>query len=155
MVALFPALFHLFSPRKAMTGIMFFCFAGYTTAILSLAYNEPRPYWVYGSIDSLHPSFMDCGRGYGNPPYHQVFGIGYLYLCFNLFKHYPRLRKALQWVFIVATLFAGFERVYVGEHFIHQVVIGWVYGYIFCVFMMLIDSYITDIIKTTGFAYHT
>jgi hypothetical protein len=69
-IALFPALFHLFNPKKGMKCIMFFCFAGFFTQIINLAYSEPRPYWVYSNIDVLKPEFFHCERGYGCPPLH-------------------------------------------------------------------------------------
>jgi membrane-associated phospholipid phosphatase len=84
---------------------------------LKLIFHLPRPYWI-GDVQTLavEPT-------YGLPSAHAVLSIAiWSYLAY-------RLRKSWLWIFaMVLVALIGLSRVYVGVHFPHDVVFGWLIG---------------------------
>jgi membrane-associated phospholipid phosphatase len=84
---------------------------------LKLLFHQPRPYWL-GSVKALGTE-----RSYGIPSGHAYDSIavwGYLAL---------RLRKPWLWVLAgLLVFFIGLSRIYLGVHFPHDVVAGWLVG---------------------------
>ncbi len=86
--------------------------------ILKMSFVGPRPYWVSSQVKAFVAE-----SSFGIPSGHAqdamaLWGI----LAFNLRK---------RWAWIVALLlafFIGFSRLYLGAHFVHDVLAGWLVG---------------------------
>ncbi len=78
----------------------------------------PRPYWVSSHVKALWPEV-----NFGAPSNHaqlatDVWGI--IAVCIN---------KAWAWITAGALIFLiGFSRIYLGSHFPHDIILGWVIG---------------------------
>ena len=82
-----------------------------------LLFHQPRPYWV-GGVKTLAEE-----TSYGIPSTHASDSLAvWGYLAY-------RLRKTWLWIVAVALiLFIGISRLYLGVHFPHDVVFGWLLG---------------------------
>lgn len=86
--------------------------------LLKLAFAGPRPYWVSARVQPLAAE-----TSFGVPSGHSqtatgVWGISAWYL-----------RKPWAWALAVAViLLIGFSRLYLGVHFPHDVLFGWIIG---------------------------
>jgi hypothetical protein len=97
-------------------GFVFFITVGVNT-MLKQALRGPRPFWIDPNV-----GLEDTG-GYGIPSGHTQYAT-VLYLMIA-----SRLRKF--WVWLVAfamILLMGVSRIYLGQHFIHDVIAGFVVG---------------------------
>ena len=72
-----------------------------------------------------------------------------------MFKGSNTIKILLNVLVGVLSLFLGFLEIYLGEHFIHQIIIGWVYGYFLMILMLFLDKKITRLFITIGFKYNT
>lgn len=92
-----------------------------TTDIISstfkLLFHQPRPYWM-GRVPSLAEE-----TSYGIPSSHASDSLAvWGYLAY-------RLKNARLWILtIVIVLFIGISRLYLGVHFLHDVLFGWLIG---------------------------
>jgi hypothetical protein len=72
MIAFGPLLFHVLNPKKGFKIVIATASMLYVASILNLLYSEARPFWIYGSIKSIHMYEFQCERGYGNPDHHAM-----------------------------------------------------------------------------------
>ena len=65
------------------------------------------------------------------------------------------IKILLQVLVGILALFTAFLEVFLGEHFIHQLMVGWIYGYILMIIMLFLDKKITKLFITIGFKFNT
>ena len=82
-----------------------------------LLFAGPRPYWVSSHVQSLWPE-----SSFGNPSGHAQYGLS-VWGTIAAFQ-----KKWIKVVLGVVIFLIGFSRVYLGYHFPHDVVIGWLIG---------------------------
>jgi membrane-associated phospholipid phosphatase len=84
---------------------------------LKLVLHSPRPYWI-GSVKILAEE-----PTYGNPSGHAILSFSvWVYLAFYI-------KKTWFWITAVTLVFfIGLSRVYLGVHFPHDVLVGWLLG---------------------------
>ncbi len=89
-----------------------------TSGLLKLAFHTPRPFWVSGGV-----KVRAVETSYGMPSGHALIASTvWPYLAYQL-------RKAWIWVAaIVLVLLISLSRLYLGVHFPHDVVSGWIFG---------------------------
>jgi hypothetical protein len=88
--------------------------------LIKLALHGPRPYWVSTSVRLMASETL-----FGVPSAHAQIGAGFWGM---LAAYY---RKA--WVWVAAVLlvfFIGLSRLYLGVHFPHDVLVGWILGFL-------------------------
>ena len=99
----------------------FILFAGATlNQYFKLPMHGPRPYWVSTKVRALASE-----TGFGVPSGHAEIGAG----LWGMIAAYYRKT----WVWIAAVLlvfFIGLSRLYLGVHFPHDVLVGWILGFL-------------------------
>lgn len=93
-------------------------FTGGLNNVFKLAFHGPRPYWV--STD-VRPYAAESS--FGVPSGHAQNAVG----VWGITAHW--LRRTWAWVVAGLVIFAiGFSRLYLGVHFLHDVLLGWLIG---------------------------
>ena len=93
-----------------------------------LLFASPRPYWVSSHIKGLWPE-----ASFGLPSNHAQLGMS----VWGIIAVHIRERWA--WISAAIVIFLiGFSRIYLGSHFPHDVILGWLFcGLILYAFMKL------------------
>jgi len=110
--------------------------------VFKVAMGGPRPYWV-----SQRVTPMAAEISFGVPSAHAQTAAGVWGICAAW------LRKP--WAWIVATvvvLLIGFSRMYLGMHFLHDVLLGWLLGGLSVWAFTAYWDRAADWLKTQGFA---
>jgi membrane-associated phospholipid phosphatase len=85
---------------------------------VKLLFAGPRPYWVSSHVKGLWPE-----ASFGMPSNHAQLGTS----VWGIIAVHVRER----WAWITATILIfliGFSRIYLGSHFPHDVILGWLFG---------------------------
>ncbi len=105
-----------------------FLISAYVNPILKDFFMEPRPYQINPEV-SEHTV-----AGSGMPSGHAQSGI------FVWGVLAAQVKRPWFWVFaLILALLIGFSRVYLGVHFPHQVLAGWVVGAVLLVLFLILD----------------
>jgi membrane-associated phospholipid phosphatase len=88
--------------------------------ILKLAFHSPRPYWISPEVATqVHDPY------FGVPSGHAMNAAAFWGLLA------ATLKKTWVWVLMIATIFLiGFSRLYLGVHYLLDVLVGWSLGFI-------------------------
>ncbi len=87
-------------------------------AILKIAFHSPRPYW-----QSTQVRAMVAETSFGAPSGHAMNAAS----LWGVFAHH--IRRAWVWMLILALiLLIGISRIYLGVHFLEDVLLGWAFG---------------------------
>jgi membrane-associated phospholipid phosphatase len=95
--------------------------SNYFNAIFKVLFASPRPFWVSAQVEPL-----SVESTFGTPSGHAQNGAA-IWGVIAADAH----RTGKRWAWIAAfavTFFVGFSRLYLGMHFIHDVVVGWLLG---------------------------
>ena len=94
---------------------LFLLFTGALGAFLQLAIGGPRPYWV----DSRIRLIGSHSTSYGMPSGHAMSSFGWLTIA-------QTFKKWWLWILMSTIVFMiGISRIYLGVHFLSQVLAGW------------------------------
>jgi len=92
--------------------------SAYVNSIFKLLFAGPRPYWV---SDKVIP--FSAESSFGVPSGHAQNAVGVWGIIAS------GIRKSWAWIVAVTLMFfIGFSRLYLGVHFLHDVVTGWLLG---------------------------
>jgi membrane-associated phospholipid phosphatase len=96
--------------------------SSYLNSIVKLLFAAPRPYWVSAQVEPfLHEDT------FGIPSGHAQNSAAFT----GVVAAWVKKRLAWAWTLaVLLTFFIGFSRLYLGVHFVHDVVAGWVIGYV-------------------------
>ncbi|HWQ05415.1 MAG TPA: phosphatase PAP2 family protein [Longilinea sp.] len=102
-------------------------------AILKLAFHSPRPYWVNTEVKAL-----SVETSFGLPSGHAQ----------NAAALWGRLAVAIRqkwavWLFVIIIGLIGLSRVYLGMHFLSDVVAGWLVGGLLVLLVVRLEGLIT------------
>lgn len=94
--------------------------SNYLNTVIKLLFAAPRPYWVSAQVKPfLHED------SFGIPSGHAQNSAAFTGIMAAW------IRKPWAWVLaLLLTFIIGFSRVYLGVHFVHDVVVGWGIGYL-------------------------
>ncbi len=112
------------------------------SGLLKLAFHTPRPFWVSGGVEA-----RAVETSYGMPSGHALIASTvWPYLAY-------RLRKIWIWVAaIVLVLLISLSRMYLGVHFPHDVVGGWVFGGLLLVLYVWAEGKLAPRLARAGLA---
>jgi membrane-associated phospholipid phosphatase len=113
-----PALYWSIDTALGLQIGLILLFNSWLNGLFKLIFAAPRPYWV-----SLEVKALAAESSFGIPSGHAQIAIG----VWGALA--ARLRK--RWVWGIAALvifFIGFSRLYLGVHFVHDVLVGWLLG---------------------------
>lgn len=108
--------------------------------IFKLLFADPRPYWVSGQVQAL-----TAEETFGIPSGHAQSAVA----LWGILAY--GIRKPWAWIvaFILA-LIIGFSRLYLGVHFVHDVLVGWIIGALLLwVIITFWDSVVSWLKRTT------
>jgi hypothetical protein len=100
-----------------MRTLLMLVFVKFTNSAIKQLFHEPRPYWLHTE------QLLSEESTYGFPSGHASDSLaigGYLAYRFK--------RSWLTWTVAVVALLVGVSRLYLGVHFIHDVIGGWLLG---------------------------
>ena len=89
------------------------------TNVGKLFFAAPRPYWLNPQVHA----WWTTETTFGTPSGHALLAVS----VWGIFAAYEK-RK---WIWVVSSVvifFVGFSRIYLGVHFPHDVVVGWLFG---------------------------
>lgn len=114
-LALFPLIYWCLDKRLGKHVLYVFLLSVAANSYLKHAFRGPRPYWIDSAVG------LSQEDSYGVPSGHtQLATTVYLFLAIWL-------RKRWAWLLAILMIIAmGMSRVYLGVHFIHDVVVGFV-----------------------------
>ena len=113
-----PALFWSIDATLGMrTGIMLLVGGG-LNSILKFAFQWPRPFWVSSEVSNLAE-----GTGFGFPSGHAQNAASVWGLIGTSTQ-----KKWFRWVVVLIIFLIGFSRIFLGVHFTHDVLVGWLVG---------------------------
>ena len=112
-----PFIYWTVDKRLGMRALLILIFTDVITSSFKLLLHQPRPYWI-GGVKELSQELS-----YGIPSSHASDSLavgGYLAY---------RVNKNWFWVVIgIILFFIGVSRLYLGVHFLHDVLFGWLIG---------------------------
>lgn len=116
--------------------------SNYLNAIAKILFTSPRPYWV-----SMHVEPLSVETTFGTPSGHAQNGAAlWGIIAAGINK---------RWAWITAFLlmfFIGFSRLYLGMHFVHDVVVGWLIGFAILLAFLKLWEPVAAWLKTKTFA---
>lgn len=124
---LIPMIYWAVSPKFALRFLSLLILTVFVNSMLKLLFHEPRPFWLDPTLSKGHTP-----TGYGFPSGHSQNALTlwlFTGLTANILKgSYGRILQtalALLFIFLISL-----SRIYLGVHFLHDVVFGWMIGLI-------------------------
>ena len=144
-----PVLIHCVSPLKGLKIVVVAGFAMYCQGVLALLYYEPRPAWVRDDIRNY-----TCEQGFGMPSASLfLFSVLSVYLLVQ-YLHAAQVSKVAVYTLVIALVtLLSFARVYLGNNFLHQVVITLCYIFVYVTAALALDQTLTKLIDKSAFNY--
>lgn len=113
-----PAIFWCFDSRLGLRLGMILMLSNGVNGIFKFLFHGPRPFWVNDKVIAyIHET------SFGVPSGHSQNAVA-------IWGYFAAIVKKnwLRWVFIAIFVFIGLSRIYLGAHFILDVVVGWLIG---------------------------
>ncbi len=113
-----PAIYWCFDSRLGLKLGLLLMFSNGMNGIFKFIFHGPRPFWVNEKVNAyiLETSF-------GVPSGHSQHAVAMWGYIASLTK-----KKWLRWILIFIFVMVGLSRIYLGAHFVFDVLIGWVIG---------------------------
>ena len=144
-------LVHCVNPAQGLKIIIVASFGMYCQGVLGLIYYEPRPSWVRPHIHSY-----TCLEGFGLPsPHLTLSSVLFVYLLIQYIHRTNSLTRGLVYTLTISVLvLMGFTRIYLGDNYLHQVVITLCYVFIYLTAALALDLSVTKLVMQCAFGYH-
>ncbi len=99
-------------------------------SLLKVAFHSPRPYWVDSRVKA-----MIIETSFGTPSGHSQNAAALWGLAA------AKLRKRWAWVAALVIIFViGFSRLYLGVHFLRDILSGWVFGFLLLIVYLKVEK---------------
>jgi membrane-associated phospholipid phosphatase len=113
-----PVLYWCIDPVVGIRFGLYFMFSGSMNFLFKYLLHTPRPFWIDTRVI---PEIIEMN--FGMPSGHAQNAV----VVFGSLTHEGKIRLGWVWVGILA-LFIGLSRIYLGVHFISDVLVGWLVG---------------------------
>lgn len=105
------------------------------SSFLKILFGVSRPFEIYNTVD---PVFFALDFG-SFPSSHAFFFAALTTLSFYFMKRY-------RYFFVIMTFLIGLARVVAGVHFVFDILIGWLFGFLFAILMIYLNKKSTKIL---------
>ena len=113
---------------------IFLLFTGALGAVLQAAFGVPRPFWVDSRIRQIGSN----STSFGMPSGHALSSFAWLFLA-------HAVKKWWMWVLMsIIVLLIGMSRIFLGVHFLSQVLVGWLLSLICFVMFIKFEEAVTQ-----------
>lgn len=117
-ILILPILYWCIDASLGLRVGMIMLFSGGVNDVLKLTFQGPRPYWVSSRVAAL-----SAEGSFGVPSGHAQNAVA----VWGTMA--ARIKKAWAWLLaVIIMLLIGLSRIYLGVHFPHDVVVGWLIG---------------------------
>ncbi len=137
-IGLIPFIYWCLSRDAALRLLLLIVVSSFVNGLLKWGFHSPRPYWWSADIAPLSHENSFC------PPsgHSQNAVVFWLLMADSLVRRYAR---AWIWApFLALAFLISFSRVYLGVHFPHSVLLGWVAGAVFLLATLRYGGAIAD-----------
>jgi membrane-associated phospholipid phosphatase len=129
-----PALYWCVSPSLGLRTALALLSSSALNCALKISFHQPRPYWIEPRVQAL-----GAETSFGLPSNHAQ----------NAAVIWGLLVRAWRkpWLTLVAVLlafFIGFSRLYLGMHFLGDVLVGWLIGGLYLLLFIRLDRPVSD-----------
>ena len=120
-ILLLPAIYWSFGQTLGLRVGIIFLLGNFTNFFLKLTFHSPRPYWVSGQVEAyVHETSFGLPSGHA-----QIAATMWGWLAVEMKKRWFTV-TALILIFLI-----GLSRLFLGVHFLSDVLLGWVLGGLF------------------------
>ena len=133
-----PALYWSIDPVIGFRAGMMLIISGGLNTTLKMLFHTPRPFWVDGSVKALTSE-----TSFGLPSGHSQTSAA----IWGMVAHTTRKRLAMI-IAVIVVFLIGFSRIYLGVHFLHDVLTGWLAGILFVILYLSLEKPVAKYIKT-------
>lgn len=133
-----PAIFWSFDSRLGFRLGMLLMLSNGINGSIKLLFHSPRPFWVSDRVIAyVHETSFGVPSGHSQ---HAVVMWGYLATLVKKAWH--------KWLLILVFVFVGLSRIYLGAHFILDVLVGWLIGGILLFLFIFLEKKFSDQISS-------
>lgn len=133
-----PALYWSIDPVIGFRAGMLLIISGGLNSALKMFFHTPRPYWIDGSVKALTSE-----TSFGLPSGHSQNSAA----IWGMVAHSTRKRAAMI-IAVIVVFLIGFSRIYLGVHFLHDVLTGWLAGILLVIMYVSIEKPVANYLKT-------
>lgn len=128
-IVLMPLIFWSIDSLLGVRMAFMLVISGTFNSILKMLFHTPRPFWFDSRVQSLSQE-----TSFGIPSGHSQNSIS----LFGIMA--VTVRKKAFTIFLVVIIFLiGLSRIYLGMHFIHDVLTGWLFGILFLIIYLRLE----------------
>lgn len=133
-----PAIYWCFDSRLGLRLGMLLMISNGVNGILKYLFHTPRPFWISEKVTAyIHESSFGIPSGHSQ----QAVAIwGYF--------AYIAKKKWVRWLFITLFILIGLSRIYLGAHFIIDVLVGWIIGGVILLLFIYVENRYASQIST-------
>jgi membrane-associated phospholipid phosphatase len=125
-----PAIYWCFDSRLGLRLGMLLMISNGVNGIFKYLFHSPRPFWVSEKVTAyIHES------SFGIPSGHSQQAVAIWGYFASISK-----KKWLKWLFIALFILIGLSRIYLGAHFITDVLVGWILGGVILFIFIFIEK---------------
>ena len=124
-------------------GMMLMISGGLNTAAKMLIHT-PRPFWVDGSVKAFSSE-----TSFGLPSGHSQNSAA----IWGIVGKSINTRTSIL-IAAIAVFLIGVSRIYLGVHFLHDVLTGWLFGIVIVIIYLKLESPVEKYLKTKGLSFH-
>ena len=133
-----PAILWCYDSTLGMRVGIFLMINGMVNTALKVAFHGPRPYWYSSQVKVLASAENSFGAPSGHAQNAVVVWGGLA----------ERIKGRVAWTIALILMFMiGISRIYLAVHFPHDVLLGWVFGVIMLVAMLVLEKPVVSWIK--------
>lgn len=125
-----PAIYWSINPQIGFRAGMMLVLSGGLNSCIKLLFHSPRPFWVDARVQA-----MSSETSFGIPSGHSQNSTAIWGMVAESMR-----KKWAMWVAVVIVFFIGLSRIYLGVHFVRDVLAGWLIGFLLIVLYLKLEK---------------